>query len=325
MTPPRTRLYRKGVLDTEDFPVADVSEYLEEPGTVVWVDFSEPTKEQLDELADELGLHELAVEDALGAHQRPKVDHYDTHLFLACHAVRLDPDSGELTDTEVDAFVARRWLVTVRKDESFDVAQVRNRWDTSTEHAHYGVSFLLYGLLDVVVDAFVETVDAFDDYYEDVSESLFNETPLEPARQRHWFQMRQSLGRFHRLVIPLREAVGTLLRRDLDLVVDDMAPYYQDVFDHIVRASEESEAIRERVATIVDTNLSLRDYRQNLIVKKVTSWAAILAVPTLITSFYGMNVPYPGSGQRSGVIVSVALIVVLSAALYRLFRHNDWL
>jgi magnesium transporter len=321
----RTRVYRKGILEAKDFAVADVSEYLEEPDTLVWVDFCAPSKDQLHELAGELGLHELAVEDALGPHQRPKLDHYDTHLFLSCQAVRVSTEKGGLDETEIDAFINSRWLVTVRKDPGFDIEPVLSRWDRSPDLAVHGVSFLLYGLLDVVIDGYFAGVQVFDEFYDEISEDIFSEEPLEPTQHRAWFEMRRALVHFHRLVVPMREAVSGLMRREQSAVSEEMYPYYQDVYDHILRVSEASDALRDLVATIVETNLSLRDYRQNLIVKKVTSWAAIVAVPTLITGYYGMNVPYPGSGQTSGVIVSSALTVLISGGLYLLFRRQDWL
>ncbi|MGH2689073.1 MAG: magnesium transporter CorA family protein [Actinomycetota bacterium] len=321
-----TRVWRGGVLEAEGFPVADVSEYLQEPDTVVWVDFCGPSPEQLRELESELGLHELAVEDALGPHQRPKLDSYDSHRFLVCHAVRVDLDKGRLEETEIDAFIDKRWLITVRKDEGFPIDPVLRRWDRSPHLAALGcVSFLLYGLLDVVVDEYFEAIEAFDDYYDTVSDSIFADRPLAPERQRHWFGMRRAMVRFHRLVVPVREVVSALMRREADLVPPGLHPYYQDVYDHILRVSESSDSLRDLVATIVETNLSLKDYRQNQVMKKVTSWAAIIAVPTLITGYYGMNVPYPGFNERSGFLVSTAMIAVLSGALYLLFRHRDWL
>lgn len=320
-----TRVYRKGVLEAEGFPVADVSEYLEEPDTVVWVDFCGPSKEQLHELAGELGLHELAVEDALGSHQRPKLDRYASHLFLSCHAVRVDADEANLVETEIDAFVHERWLITVRKNEDFSTDRVVRRWERSPDLSVHGVPFLLYGLLDVVVDSYFLAVQGFDEYYEEVSEGIFAERPLDPTQQRHWFDMRRAMVRFHRLVVPMREAVSSLMRRENSAVPDKLYPYYQDVYDHILRVTESSESLRDLVSTIVETNLSLRDYHQNLIVKKVSSWAAIIAVPALITGYYGMNVPYPGSGRTWGVLASTVLMLGLSFGLYRLFRRRDWL
>ena len=260
-----------------------------------------PSREQLHELADELGLHELAVEDALGPHQRPKLDHYATHLFLSCHAVRVDTEGGALDETEIDAFISERWLITVRKDDGFSIDPVLERWDRSPDLAAHGVSFLLYGLLDVVVDGYFDAVQSFDEYYDEVSEGIFADDPLDPPQQRHWFQMRRALVRFHRLVVPMREAVSGLMRREHSAVSEELYPYFQDVYDHILRVSESTDALRDLVSTIVETNLSLRDYRQNQIMKKVTSWAAIIAVPTLITGYYGMNVPYPGFARTWGV------------------------
>jgi magnesium transporter len=320
-----TRVYCKGVLEAEDFPMEDVSEHLARPDTVVWVDLCGPSKEELVELADELGLHELAVEDALGPHQRPKVDHYASHLFLACHAVRIDAEQGTLDATEVDAFINKRWLVTVRKNDGFSMEPVLRRWDRSPDLAVYGVSFLLYGLLDVVVDEYFETVEMFDDFFDEISEGIFSETPIQPSQQRHWFEMRRSLIRFHRLVVPMREAVSGLMRRDQTAVAEHLYPYYQDVYDHILRVSESTDALRDLVSTIVEANLSLRDFRSNQIMKKVTSWAAIIAVPTLITGWYGMNLPYPTSGTTLGVVIAALLVVLGSGALYLIFKRKDWL
>ncbi len=322
---PMTRVYRRGVIEAEGFPVAEVSEYLRDPETVVWVDFCGPSKDELDELAGELNLHELAVEDALGPHQRPKLDHYSTHLFLSCHAVRVDVEEGVLVETEIDAFINERWLITVRKNDHFTIDPVLQRWDRSPDLAVHGVSYLLYGLIDVIVDSYFESVQAFDDYYEEVSYGLFEDRPLDPGQQRHWFEMRRAMVRFHRLVVPLREAISSLMRREHTAVAEPLYPYFQDVYDHILRVSESSDSLRDLVGTIVETNLSLRDYRQNQIVKKVSSWAAIIAVPALVTGFYGMNLPFPGFQQHWGVGASVVLMVGACVGLYVLFRRIDWL
>lgn len=320
-----TRVYRDGVLVHDGFPVNEVSDHVRDPSTMVWVDLCSPSKEQLHELADELGLHELAVEDALSAHQRPKLDHYESHLFLAMHAVRVDVAETRLVTTEVDAFIGDTWLITVRKDDGFDIEPVVARWDRSSHLAKHGTGFLLYGLLDVIVDDYFDAVQAFDDYYDTVSEQIFSEHPLKPEEQQHWFRMRQALVRFHRLVVPLREAVSGLMRREHQAIPEALYPYLQDVYDHVLRVTESTDALRDLVSTIVETNLSLRDYRQNQVMKKVTSWAAIIAVPTLITGYYGMNVPYPGAGEQWGVVAATALAVGLSAGLFTLFRRRDWL
>jgi magnesium transporter len=320
-----TRAYRAGVLLAENFPLADVSEYLDQDDVIVWVDFCSPQKDQLHELAAELGLHELAVEDALSPHQRPKVDYYESHSFLSCHAIKVNAETGELEETELNAFIHDRWLITVRKDEGFPIEPVMQRCDRSNDMIREGVGFFLYGLLDIVIDGYFEASEVFDAYYDEVSEGLFADEPLDPQHQRHWFQMRRALVRFHRLVVPMREAVSGLMRREHRVVNERLLPYFQDSYDHILRVTESTDALRDLVSTIVETNLSLRDYRQNQIMKKVTSWAAIIAVPTLITGFYGMNVPYPGSGKTWGAWLAVILVIVLSGALYSEFRRREWL
>jgi magnesium transporter len=318
-----TRVYQKGVLKDEGFPVADVSEHLADPDTVVWVDLCAPSPDDLHELASELGLHELAVEDALEAHQRPKLDHYPTHLFLSCHLVAMH--DGELTVHEIDTFVNPRWLITVRKSDACDIQGVVAHWDRSPDLAVYGVSYLLYGLLDTVSDSYFDVVSEFDDFYEAVSSQLFEDRPIDPAGQRNRFEMRQSLVKVHRLVTGLREAVGSLLRREQDLVPTALDPYYQDVYDHLLRAGESIDSLRDLASSIVETNLALRDFRQNQIVKQVTSWAAIIAVPTLITGYYGMNVRYPGINTTWGWITSVLVMLACSAGLFAIFRRKGWI
>jgi magnesium transporter len=322
---PHTRAYRDGVVVAEGFPVSEVSEHLAQPDTVVWVDLCGPTIDELHELADELGLHELAVEDAFSDHERPKLDRYPTHSFLSCHLVDVDLAAQKLIESEVDAFIGTRWFITVRKDQRLAIGDLASRFDRSPDLAAHGVSYLLYALLDLVVDDYFDAIETFDQFYDDVSEGIFSDHPLDPASQAKWFRMRRALVRFHRLAVPLREAVSSLMRRENGAVPAEMYPYYQDVYDHILRISESTDALRDLGSSIVESNLSLRDYRQNQIMKKVTSWAAIIAVPTLITGFYGMNVPYPGFARHSGVIWSIGLIVGLSSTLFVLFKRNDWL
>jgi len=320
-----TRAWRDGQLVGEDFPLTDVSDHLSGTGSIVWVDFCNPSKELLYELAAELGLHELAVEDALEPHQRPKLDMYATHSFLSCHAVRVDVANAELVTTEIDSFINARYLITVRKDDGFPMEPVLKRWDRSSEMLDHGVGFLLYGLLDVVIDGYFDTVQAFDDYYDEVSEGIFADQPLSREQQRTWFSMRRALVRFHRLVVPMREAVTGLMRRERAPLPEMLYPYYQDLYDHALRVTESTDSLRDLVATIVETNISLRDYRQNQVMKNVTSWAAIVAVPTLVTGWYGQNLPYPGSGETWGVWTAFLLVFGLSAALFAIFKRRDWL
>jgi len=321
----RTRVYRAGRLEAVDFPVEQVSDFLEEADTTVWVDLCAPDRADLDVVADELGLHTLAVDDAVSTRQRPKLDRYESHEFLNVYAVSLDRDSGELSLSELAAFLTPRALVTVRKDTSFDMDAVVARWDSGSDLAGYGVSFLVYGLLDEVVDGHFAAVEELDDEIEGLEDLLFDDRPRDKDVQRRSFALRKSLVTLRRVVLPMREVLNTLLRRDLKIVPAEIVPYFQDVYDHALRATEWTESLRDLVTTIVETNLTLQGNRLNVITKKVTSWAAIIAVPTAITGWYGQNLPYPGFAARSGLVVSVALIVVCSGVLYATFKKMDWL
>jgi magnesium transporter len=320
-----TRVYRNGSLVAEDFPVEQVSDYLADPDCLVWVDVCQPDKADLDVIADELQLHRLAIEDALQEHQRPKLDRYATHLFVTAYEVELDVDTGRLTSDEVAAFVTRQALVTVRKSETFRMEHVVQRWNDSADLAKYGVAFLLHGLLDHVVDSYFDVVQSLDDAIEGLEDMLFDDRPHDAEVQRRSFELRKSLVLLRRVVIPMREVVNSLMRRDLKIVNDEMTPFYQDVYDHVLRATEWTDSLRDLVTTILETNLTIQGNRLNTIMKKVTSWAAIIAVPTAITGFYGQNVPYPGYGHPLGFWTSSALTVVMSLVLYVAFRRRDWI
>jgi magnesium transporter len=319
-----TRLYRNGSIDSAELPLADISERLAEEGTALWIDLTAPTPEILAQLADELGLHHLAIEDALHSHQRPKLDHYDTHMFLATYGLRLNATTGRLQSIEVKAFITPRALVTVHPD-GFDMSRVVHRLDSDPDLARNGVAFLVWGLLDVIVDGHFDTVQQLDGAIESLEDALFDDRPRDKEVQRRSFEIRKSLVLLRRLVLPMREVVSSMLRQGDASFGPAMSPYFQDVYDHVLRVSEWTESLRDLVATILDTNLAIQGNRMNLVMKKVTSWAAIIAVPTAVTGFYGQNLPYPGFGTVWGFWISSAVIVAASLALYVSFRARDWL
>ena len=321
----RTRAYRHGVLVSEGFPLDDVSDHLRDPAVVVWADFCAPTPTDLDQIADELQLHDLAIEDALKARQRPKLDRYDSHLFLSAYQVTLDVTSGRLDTCAVAAFITTQAVVTVHDSPRFSIEDVVRNWDADADLAAHGVGFLLHGLLDHVVDSHFWAVNALDTEIEGLEDLLFEDGSHDKEVHRRSYELRKSLVLLRRVVLPMREVVNALMRRDLHIVDAELTPYYQDVYDHVLRASEWMESLRDLVATILETNLTIQGNRMNNIMKKVTSWAAIVAVPTAVTGFYGQNVPYPGFGDATGFWASTALITVLSGALFVAFRHQDWL
>jgi magnesium transporter len=321
----RTRLYRDGRLELEGFPVAQISDYLADEAVTIWLDLRDPDRSDLAVLSEEFGLHPLAVEDAVQQHQRPKLDRYRSHLFLNAYGARLDAATGELATSELAAFVTARALITVRKDDGADIQPVVQRWDASPDLAGYSVGYLLYGLLDYVVDGHFDAVQSLDDAVETLEDQLFADVPQDLQVQRRSFELRKSLVLLRRIVIPMREVVNTLMRRDLHVVGDDLMPYYQDIYDHVLRAAEWTDSLRDLVNSILETNLTIQGNRLNVITKKVTSWAAIIAVPTFITGFYGMNVPYPGFSRQVGFATSIAVMIIAGLVLYIIFKRKDWL
>ncbi|GAA1657731.1 magnesium transporter CorA family protein [Nonomuraea maheshkhaliensis] len=320
-----TRLYRNGVLEKEGFPIEEVSDHVPSQGNTVWFDLCAPSPADLALISEELGLHELAVEDVFSDHQRPKVDVYDNHLFITVYGLHLE--EGRLHPVEVDIFVTGNALVTVRESEHFPIDEVIRRWDANSRMTRHGVTFLLHGLLDYVVDSQFELVQDLDAQAEALEDDLF-EGQVHDARelQRSLFVLRKNTTRLRKIVLPMREVIATLMRRDQDLLADpQMMPYYQDVLDHVLRATEWVEAVRDMLANAADTRLAQQGFRLNEIMKRLTGWAAIIAVPTMITGFYGQNVPYPGSGTSWGFWVSTVLVAVTSVALYSVFKKKDWL
>lgn len=216
---PRTWVWRRGVLTDEDFPVEKVSDYLEQDDCVVWADLCVPDRDDLQQIADELGLDPLAVEDALEHHERPKIERYPTHKFLTTYGLSFDAEGG-LRTAKVSAFLLPRALVTVRR-EDFDVAPVVKAWDETPELREYGAVALLYGLLDVVVDGHLDAVQQLDDRIDDVEDALFDEQPQSMDVQKTTYQLRRSMTGVRKVVVPMREVVDSMLRHhDPDFPVE---------------------------------------------------------------------------------------------------------
>ncbi|TAM66156.1 MAG: magnesium transporter [Microbacteriaceae bacterium] len=324
-----TRLYRNGKLERENFPATEISDLLADPDTVIWLDYESPSAEDLARIAEELSLHPLAVEDAVHEHQRPKLDRYDTHLFLAMYALDVvaDPAGGpeRIDPQEVSVFVTKQSLVTVRKNPNFSMHAVLERWDAQVALAAGGPAFLLWGLLDTIVDSHFAAAQRLDEQVEAAEDAVLAEKPDIANVQRRAFRLRQNIMQLRRHALPMREVVGSLARRDSDIITASLVPYFQDVYDHTLRVADWSESLRDLTNTILDTNLANQSNRMNLVMKKVTSWAAIIAVPTLITGFFGQNLAFPLISTVPGFWLSNGLIVASSVTLYVLFRRNDWL
>ena len=323
------RLWRHGK-PQDDFTFDEISEYLCEPDTLVWVDLCAPDHDALCDLAAELGLNTWAVEDAVAAAERVKATAYETHTFFTVYAVLVAAEGGDeprrmLFMHRISAFVLPRGLITVRLTPDFDVAAVARRWEEIGAQ-QYGVGALVHGLLDVVVDSHFAAVEALDDCVEDIEDELFDGKPRQASFQRRTFQMRRDLVALRRVALPMREVVNSIQHHRHEVgTAPELDPLYADLYDHVLRVSEWTESLRDMVTTIFETNLSLQDARLNTIMKKLTGWAAIIAVPTAITGFYGQNVPYPGFGHVAGFLASTSLIFVLMVVIYVMFKRRDWL
>jgi magnesium transporter len=226
----------------------------------------------------------------------------------------------------ISAFVLAKALITVRLSPSADIEKVTQRWD-DIGGQQYGVGSLVHGLLDVVVDSHFEVLEALDDRLERIiEEELFNQRSSKGALQQRMFQMTRDLGRLRRVALPMREVVNSMLHHRLDVTTArELDAAYLDLSDHVVRVSEWTESLRDLMTSVFETNLSLQDARLNNVMKKLSAWAAIIAVPTAITGSFGQNIPYPGYAQWSGFVGSTACMVLIVIALYLNFRSRDWL
>jgi len=332
----RTRLWRDGRLEDEDFPIEEVSDHLQEQGALVWLDLCEPDHDLLLKLAEELTLDPHAVEDALASGERPKATRHATHTFVTVYGTRLDrrPDSSRLGPLEsrlqisrVSAFVLPNGIVTVRADTSFDMDEVVARWEDDADLLKLGPVALLHGLLDVVVDGHFETVQLMDDAIESLEDGLFDETAVTREIQQRTYRVRKELVELRRVILPMREVVNAVQRHrsEGNGHRSELDGSYADLYDHVLRVSEWTESLRDMVTTVFETNLSLQDARLNTVMKKLTGWAAIIAVPTAVTGWFGQNVAYPGFGRSSGLLASTLVITVLAGALYITFRRRNWI
>lgn len=331
MSPVRGRVWRAGQEIAADFPLEDLDCWLADPGVLVWVDLCEPEPALLDRLAEELSLNPLSVEDAIEPRERPKVTRHPTHSFITCYSTGMLPDTTDtipvLQTERMSAFVLPNGLVTVRTSAADDMDEVLERW-TDDGLVHLGVAALVYGWLDTVVDGHFRTIQVMDDALEELEDLLFDGDIQPKTIQQRVFAFRKSLVELRRVVLPMREVVAGVMRHRNDRTQRtdrELDTYFEDLYDHVIRAAEWTESLRDMIVSVFETNLSLQEARLNTVMKKLAGWAAIIAVPTAITGWFGQNVPYPGFGTWFGVAFSAALIVIGAVSLYLTFRRFDWI
>ena len=332
----QTRLWVDGVLKTQDFPLSEVSAHLNQEHGLVWVDMCNPDHGVVCDLAAELGFDRHAVEDVVERGERTKATRYANHTFLTVYATALGPVpendlQSRLKTARVSIFVLENALVSVRHEIDpqqpvFDIEEVVRRWDDNSDLLRLGSPALLHGMLDVIVDGQFDTIQQLDDAIESLEDGLFDDKAQTRKIQRDTYRLRKELVELRRIVLPMREVINTIMRRHAERTgTVELDSWYSDLYDHCIRAAEWTESLRDMITTVFETNLSLQDARLNTIMKKLTGWAAIIAVPTAVTGWYGQNVPYPGFNTTAGVIASAAIILVTSAVLYVAFKRRGWI
>jgi magnesium transporter len=317
------RLYKEGVLKEKAFDPQRVSDYIDESGARVWLDVADPSEEELLLIGKEFSLHPLSIEDTHRRNQRPKLDVFPNYFFVAMHGFSIDA-SGGLVDSEIHAFAGHRFLVTLRYDPPFDITNVLERWDRHPELTNEGGGFLLYALLDEVVDGYFDVIERVQDIGEDIEDRVFADDP-DPDVQEDIFHLKRQVVRFRRLVVPLREVVD-LVQEQPGFVTEPLQPYYRDVADHVIRTMEFVDAARDLLTSALEALLSQVSNRLNVVMKRLTSWAAIVLVPTLIAGIYGMNfIHMPELRWRFGYAYALGVMALSMILLYRMFKKRDWL
>ena len=317
------RLYREGVLKEEAFDPARASDLVKEGGSRVWLDVVDPTDQDLAMIREEFALHPLAIEDSQHRGQRPKVDVYEGFFFIVLHALALD-QKDDLVDSEIHIFVGHRFLVTLRYDPPFDLAEVIRRWDRSPELTHEGAAFLLYALLDEAVDGYFDVIERLEDLSDDLEDRVFAEKPDEDVQQ-DIFQLKRRVVQFRRMIIPLREVLD-LVQEQPGFVSEKLGPYFRDVMDHLIRSLEFADNVRDLLTSLLEAQLSQISNRLNVVMKQLTGWAAIILIPTLIAGVYGMNFDHmPELHWHYGYAYALVLMIASMFVLYRAFKKRDWL
>jgi magnesium transporter len=319
-----SRVYHDGVFEREEpFDPATV-EACRESGRRIWIDVVEPAPEELALLQRTLGLHELSIEDSSRWGQRSKVEFYPDYVFVVIHGLRLGT-SDELIDSELHLFAgASFYLLTIRRAPLFEFPRAVERARMRGAIAGEGMGFHLYLLLDEVVDDYLNVIDRLEDLSDDVEERVFR-SETAPGLQEDLFRLKRRVVRFRRAVAPMREVLD-LLTEQGDIATPPLQPYFRDVEDHVIRALELTDNIRELLTSALETTLVQTSNRLNVVMKQLSGWAAIILIPTLIAGIYGMNfVHMPELEWRFGYPFALGLMALAAFGLYRAFRKRDWL
>lgn len=307
-----------------EISLEEISDELDSPNVgFVWVGLYEPDAPLLMKMQEEFCLHPLAVEDALNAHQRPKLEQYGDSLFLVLRTPRLV--HGHIEFGESHIFFGPRYLLTVRHGASQPFAPARERCEKNPELMRLGPSYALYSILDAVVDNYFPIVEEFQQELNELEKDIFAETYKKETIHR-LYELKGDITQMRLAVTPLQDMLNALMRSHPTLVPKEVAVYLRDVHDHVVRASEAIDTMREMLTAAMSVNLSLVTVAQGEIVKRLAGWAALLAAPTLLTSWYGMNFHHmPELDGRYSYWIMIGVTLLICIVLYRVLRKARWL
>ncbi len=311
-----------------DIPAGDISEYVSRADCFVWVALFEPSMEELEQMADEFGLHELAVDDARHGHQRPKIEEYGDSLFAVLHTIEREKDENgdEVYATgEVDIFVGPNYVLTVRHRTQVGFAAVRARSEREPELLAHGSGYVFYAVMDNVVDRYFPIIDSLETELETIEEQIFERNAARSNIQS-LYALKQRLMRLKHAVDPLMEATGRLYGGRVPQVCSGMGEYFRDVYDHLHRIHASIEGIREMLTTAIQVNLGMISLAESEVTKRLAAWAAIIAVPTMVAGIYGMNFKnMPELEWSFGYPLVVGVMLLADVYLYFHFRKLKWL
>ena len=314
-----------GGLRIGEVAIPDISEVLKQPGRFVWISLHEPDAEVLAEVQQEFSLHDLAVEDAARAHQRPKLERYGDSLFIVLRTAHLDPATGGIEFGETHLFVGASYVVSVRHGPSLPYVAVRSRCEASPPLLARGPGFVLYALMDFIVDQYFPVVDAYEDKLQALEGAIFDNTFSRDTTERI-YGLKRDLLEVKRGVAPLVDVCNRLVRADAALLPEDVRVYFRDVYDHVVRINEMIDTLRELLTSALEANLSLISVSQNEAMKRLAGWAAIFAVPTMIAGVYGMNFKFmPELEWFYGYPLVMAIMLGACGYLFYRFKRSGWL
>jgi magnesium transporter len=314
-------VYEDGCRRAGELPLDAAGDAAHDDGAFVWIGLYEPSEEEFDAVTREFHLHELAVEDAINAHQRPKVELYGDTLLVVLKTVREIPESEDLETGEILIFVNRDFVVTVRHGQS-RLHDVRLEIEQRPDLLRFGTGAVLYAIVDRIVDDYEPVVQAVETDIQEVEHDMFSPDRTNPAERI--YAMEREVLDLQRVITPLAPAVAKLARGAF--IHPELRTYFRDVHDHLLRTAGRIESFRDLLSSALQANLTQATVRQNEDMRKISAWVAILAVPTGVAAIYGMNFSdIPELHWRFGYPFALVLIVCISLVLYWRFRRSGWL